>query len=193
MGIVLEDSRGRVRSDNDPDPRRAPGARSIAMMTMGKIDIAAIEGRLSPGGGDVCFRSVGIINCLAADAAQRRRFTCQAPSDSTVSVPPSEGCIRAFLDADAKAKWLPAERLRRQGSQLRRRVGGHVPHVVSPLRQRLTQLLGGTYTELVPRRENIKYTDKFENPNIPGEMHVTSHVRKVSWHGVNISRGHPGT
>jgi uncharacterized protein YndB with AHSA1/START domain len=85
---------------------------------------------------------------------------------------------RAFLEADAVAKWLPPNGFACTVHHLEARVGG--THRMS-FRNFTTgngHSFGGTYLELVPN-ERLRYTDKFDDPNMPGEMTVTVTLRKV--------------
>ncbi len=85
---------------------------------------------------------------------------------------------RAFLEADAAAKWLPPNGFTCTVHQLDARVGG--THRMS-FRNFTTgggHSFGGTYLELVPN-ERLRYTDRFDDANLPGEMTVTVTLKKV--------------
>ena len=85
---------------------------------------------------------------------------------------------RAFLEADATAKWLPPNGFVCTVHHLEARVGG--THKMS-FRNFTTgdgHSFGGTYLELVPN-ERIRYTDKFDDANLPGQMTVTISLKKV--------------
>lgn len=89
-----------------------------------------------------------------------------------------EKIYRAFLEADAVAKWLPPNGFACTVHQLEPRVGG--THRMS-FRNFTTgngHTFGGQYLELVPH-ERLRYTDTFDDPNMPGEMRVTVSLRKV--------------
>jgi len=89
-----------------------------------------------------------------------------------------EKLYRAFTEADAMAKWLPPNGFTCTVHQLEPRVGG--AHRMS-FRNFTTgngHSFGGTYHELVPN-ERLRYTDKFDDANLPGEMTVTVTFRKV--------------
>ena len=92
---------------------------------------------------------------------------------------PAERIYRAFLDADAKAKWLPPNGFTGKVHHLDAKVGGTYKMSFTNFTTGTTHAFGGTYTELVPH-ERIRYTDKFDDPNWPGEMHVTVDLKKVS-------------
>jgi uncharacterized protein YndB with AHSA1/START domain len=92
---------------------------------------------------------------------------------------PPERVYRAFLDADAKAKWLPPNGFTGKVQHLEERVGGTYKMSFTNFTTGNSHAFGGTYTELVPH-ERIRYTDKFDDPNLPGEMHVTVDLTKVS-------------
>ena len=92
---------------------------------------------------------------------------------------PSERIYRAFLDADAKAKWLPPHGFTGKVHHLDPRVGGTYKMSFTNFTTGTTHSFGGEYVELVPH-ERIRYTDKFDDPNLPGEMQVTVNFKKVS-------------
>src|SRR4029079_17714420 len=83
-----------------------------------------------------------------------------------------ERVYRAFLDADAKAKWLPPNGFTGKVHSNDARVGGSYKMSFTNFTTGSSHSFAGTYTELVPN-ELIRYTDKFDDPNLPGEMHVT--------------------
>ena len=90
-----------------------------------------------------------------------------------------EKVYRAFLEADAIAKWLPPNGFTCTVHQFEPKVGG--THRMS-FRNFTTgngHSFGGTYLELVPN-ERLRYTDKFDDANLPGEMQVTVSLKKVS-------------
>src|SRR6185436_8248167 len=73
---------------------------------------------------------------------------------------PAERVYRAFVDADAMAKWLP-------------------PHGFTGKVHQMDARVGGTFLELVPG-ERLRYTDAFDDPNLPGQMTTTVVLKKVS-------------
>jgi uncharacterized protein YndB with AHSA1/START domain len=79
---------------------------------------------------------------------------------------------RAFLDADAKAKWLPPHGFTGKVHAIDARVGGSYTMSFTNFTTGQSHSFGGTYVELVPN-ERLRYTDRFDDPNLPGEMHVT--------------------
>ncbi|HVS72857.1 MAG TPA: SRPBCC family protein [Phycisphaerae bacterium] len=85
---------------------------------------------------------------------------------------PAERVYRAFLDADAKAKWLPPNGFVGKVHASDARVGGSYKMSFTNFGTGKSHGFGGTYTELVPG-ERIRYTDRFDDPGLPGEMHVT--------------------
>ena len=90
-----------------------------------------------------------------------------------------EKLYRAFLEADAVAKWLPPNGFACTVHHLEARVGG--THKMS-FRNFTTgngHSFGGRYLELVPN-ERLRYTDKFDDANLPGEMTVTVGLKKVA-------------
>jgi len=91
---------------------------------------------------------------------------------------PAERVYKAFLDADAKARWLPPHGYTGKVHHLDPRVGGGYRMSFTNFSTGKSHSFGGKYVELTPH-ERIRYTDKFEDPNMPGEMHVTITLRKV--------------
>lgn len=91
---------------------------------------------------------------------------------------PAERVYRAFLDADAKAKWLPPHGFTGKVHHMDARVGGSHRMSFTNLSSGQSHSFGGTYVELRPG-ELIRYTDKFDDPNLPGEMRCTIELRKV--------------
>lgn len=92
---------------------------------------------------------------------------------------PPERVYRAFLDADAKAKWLPPHGFTGKVHHLDARVGGGYRMTFTNFGTGTSHSFGGTYTELVPN-ERIRYTDRFDDPNLPGGMDVEIVLRAVS-------------
>jgi len=92
---------------------------------------------------------------------------------------PVERVYRAFLDPDAMAKWLPPHGFTGKVHQSDARVGGGYRMSFTNFSSGTTHFFGGMYVELTPH-ERIRYTDKFEDPNLPGEMHVTITLRPVA-------------
>jgi uncharacterized protein YndB with AHSA1/START domain len=89
-----------------------------------------------------------------------------------------EKLYRAFLDADAKAKWLAPHGFTCKVHHLEPRVGGTYRISFTNFTTGQSHAFGGEYKELVPH-ERLRYTDKFEDPNLPGEIQVTVTLRKV--------------
>jgi uncharacterized protein YndB with AHSA1/START domain len=90
-----------------------------------------------------------------------------------------EGVYRAFLDPDAMAKWLPPNGFTGKVHQMDARVGGTHKMSFTNFTTGQSMSFGGEYLELVPN-ERIRYTDKFDDANLPGEMRVTVTLKKVS-------------
>ena len=86
---------------------------------------------------------------------------------------------RAFIDADAMAKWLPPFGFTCKVHHLEARVGGTFRMSFTNFSTGNGHAFGGTYLELVPDTL-IRYTDKFDDPNLPGEIHVTVSFKSVS-------------
>lgn len=83
-----------------------------------------------------------------------------------------ENIYKAFLDADALAKWLPPYGFTCSVQQMEARIGGHFKMSFTNFSTGNSHSFGGTYLELVPF-EKISYTDKFDDPNLAGEIQVT--------------------
>ena len=96
-----------------------------------------------------------------------------------------EKVYRAVLDADAMAKWLPPHGFTCHVEHLDARVGGTFRMSFKNFGTGHGHSFGGDYLELVPN-ERIRYTDKFDDANLPGVMNVTVNLRKVSC-GTDVS------
>jgi len=90
-----------------------------------------------------------------------------------------EKVYRAFLDADAMARWLPPHGFTGKVHHMDAKVGGAFKMSFTNFTTEKSISFGGEYLELVPY-ERIRYTDRFDDPNLPGEIHVTVNLRKVS-------------
>ena len=86
---------------------------------------------------------------------------------------------RAFLEADAMAKWLPPNGFACTVHHFEPRVGGSFRMSFRNFTTGHSHSFGGEYRELVPN-ERLHYTDRFDDPNLPGEIHVTVTLKKVS-------------
>ncbi|MEO6137935.1 MAG: SRPBCC family protein [Luteimonas sp.] len=85
---------------------------------------------------------------------------------------PPERVYRAFLDADARSKWLPPNGFTGKVHESDATVGGSYRMSFTNFSTGHTHTFGGTYVELTPN-ERIRYTDRFADPNLAGEMSVT--------------------
>jgi uncharacterized protein YndB with AHSA1/START domain len=90
-----------------------------------------------------------------------------------------EKVYRAFLDADAKAKWLAPNGFTCRVHHMDAKVGGTYKMSFTNFTTGHSHSFGGTYIELIPH-ERIRYTDRFDDPNLPGEMQTTVTMKKVS-------------
>jgi len=90
-----------------------------------------------------------------------------------------ERVYKAFLDADAMAKWLPPNGFTGKVHEMDARVGGHYKMSFTNFSTGNGHSFGGEYLEIV-ENEKIRYTDKFDDPNMPGEMETTIEIKAVS-------------
>ncbi len=91
---------------------------------------------------------------------------------------PPERIYRAFLDADAMAKWLPPHGFTGHVHSMDARVGGGYRMTFTNFSSGSSHSFASTFVELVPN-ERIRHTDTFDDPNLPGEMQTTIVLRKV--------------
>lgn len=92
---------------------------------------------------------------------------------------PPEVVYKAFLDPDAMARWLPPYGFIAKVQHMDAKVGGTFRMSFHNFRTGSGHAFGGTYLELVPG-ERLRYTDKFDDPNLAGEIVVTVNLKKVS-------------
>jgi uncharacterized protein YndB with AHSA1/START domain len=85
---------------------------------------------------------------------------------------------RAFIEADALAKWLPPNGFACTVHHLEAKVGGTFRMSFRNFTTDQSHAFGGEYVELAPG-ERVVYTDRFDDPNLPGEMRVTVALKKV--------------
>lgn len=90
----------------------------------------------------------------------------------------AERVYRAFLDADAMAKWLPPHGFTGKVHHLDAKVGGTYRMSFTNFSTGHSHAFGGTYLELVPN-QRIRHTDRFDAPNLPGEMVTTIAIAEV--------------
>ena len=90
-----------------------------------------------------------------------------------------EKVYRAFLNPEAMAKWLPPNGFTGKVHQMDAKVGGSYKMSFTNFSTGQSHSFGGTYLELVPN-ERIRHTDKFDDPNMTGEMQVAITLKKVS-------------
>jgi len=98
---------------------------------------------------------------------------------------PPERIYRAFLDADAMAKWVPPHGFTGRVHEIDVRIGGRYRMSFTNMSSGSTHSFGGEYLELVPNRR-IRHTDRFDDPNWPGQMETTVVLTPVSV-GTDIS------
>jgi uncharacterized protein YndB with AHSA1/START domain len=91
---------------------------------------------------------------------------------------PPERVFRAFTDPDAMSKWLPPHGFTGKVQHMDARAGGSYKMSFTNFTTKSIQSFGGKYIEVKPN-ELLKYVDKFDDPNMPGEMQVTVTFREV--------------
>lgn len=96
-----------------------------------------------------------------------------------------ERVYRAFIDPDAMAKWLPPNGFIGKVHHIDAKVGGTYKMSFTNFSTGHSHAFGGTYLELVPN-QRLRYSDRFDNPNLPGEMITTIELKQVSV-GVDLS------
>ena len=92
---------------------------------------------------------------------------------------PPARVYKAFIDADAMAKWLPPNGFTGRVHEMDARVGGIYRMSFTNFATGQSHAFGGRFVELVPN-ERLRYTDVFDDPNLPGEMQTTVSLAKVS-------------
>ena len=90
-----------------------------------------------------------------------------------------ERVYRAFIDADAKVKWLPPNGFTAKVHSMDARVGGRYKMSFTNFSTGSSHSFGGEYLEIVPN-ERIRYTDRFDDPNLPGVIEVTLTLKAVA-------------
>jgi uncharacterized protein YndB with AHSA1/START domain len=90
-----------------------------------------------------------------------------------------EKVYRAFLDGDAMAKWLPPNGFTGKVHHIDAKVGGTYKMSFTNFSSGKSHSFGGTFLELTPH-QLIRYTDKFDDPNMPGEIQTTITLKQVS-------------
>jgi uncharacterized protein YndB with AHSA1/START domain len=92
---------------------------------------------------------------------------------------PADRVYRAFIDADAMCKWLPPHGFTGRVHARDARVGGTYKMSFTNFNTGASHSFGGTFLELVPA-ERLRYTDAFDDPNLPGQIQTTVVLQKVS-------------
>ena len=92
---------------------------------------------------------------------------------------PAQRIYRAFLDPDAMAKWLPPHGFTGKVHHIKAEVGGTYKMSFTNLTTGNSHSFGGEFLELVPN-ERIRHTDRFDDPNLAGQMQTTVSLKKVS-------------
>jgi uncharacterized protein YndB with AHSA1/START domain len=90
-----------------------------------------------------------------------------------------EKVYRAFVDADALVKWLPPNGFTAKVHHMDAKVGGSFKMAFTNFTSGKSHSFGGEYLELTPH-ERIRYTDRFDDPNLPGVIQVTLSLKEVS-------------
>ena len=92
---------------------------------------------------------------------------------------PPERVFRAFIDPDALVKWMAPHGFTAKVHHLDAKVGGTYKMSFSNFTTGTSQSFGGTYHEIMPN-QLLRYTDQFEDPNLPGQIEVTIQLHPVS-------------
>ncbi len=92
---------------------------------------------------------------------------------------PPERVYKAFIEPEAKVKWLPPNGFTGKVHHCDPRVGGSYRMSFTNFTTGSSHSFGGTYVEMIPG-ERLRYTDRFDDPNLPGEMQVTITFKKVA-------------
>jgi uncharacterized protein YndB with AHSA1/START domain len=116
--------------------------------------------------------------------AQQKHGETASPMPNTVQFhlvlrTTPERLYRAFIDPDAMAKWLPPNGFTGKVHHMDPRVGGTYKMSFTNFTSGKSHSFGGEYLELVPH-ERLRWTDRFDDPNLPGEMTTTVRLNKVS-------------
>lgn len=90
-----------------------------------------------------------------------------------------ERVYKAFVDADAMAKWMPPNGFTGKVHHMEAKVGGTFRMSFTNFTTGKSHSFGGEYLELTPH-ERVRYTDRFDDPNLPGEIQMTATFKKVS-------------
>jgi len=91
---------------------------------------------------------------------------------------PAERVYRAFIDAEAQAKWLPPHGFTCKVHHLEAKVGGTFRMSFANFTNGKSHAFSGEYLELVPN-QRLRYTDRFDDPNLPGEIRVTVDLKQT--------------
>lgn len=95
-----------------------------------------------------------------------------------IAAPPKK-VFKAFTDADAIASWLPPYGFTAKVQEMNVKTGGHYKMSFSNFSTGNSHSFGGEYIEIIPD-QLLKYTDRFDDPDLPGEMITTIQLRPVS-------------
>jgi uncharacterized protein YndB with AHSA1/START domain len=125
----------------------------------------------------VTVRSTNIQNAAVAILSRRSSVPNTIRLHRVLRAKP-ERVYRAFLDPDAMPKWLPPHGFTGKVHHLDARVGGTYKMSFTNFTSGKSHSFGGEYLELVPN-ERIRHTDRFDDPNMPGEMQVTIALKPV--------------
>ena len=90
-----------------------------------------------------------------------------------------ERVYKAFIDPDAMSKWLPPNGFTGKVHEMDARIGGSYKMSFTNFSTGNSHSFGGAFVEMVPN-ERLVYTDKFDDPNLPGEMRTTVTIKQVS-------------
>jgi len=122
-------------------------------------------------------RDVALVRCNSEILTTKNMSTNTIKLHRVLRAKP-ERVYRAFIDPDAMAKWLPPNGFTGKVHQMDAKVGGIYKMSFTNFTTGKSHSFGGKYLELTPH-QRLRYTDKFDDPNLPGEMITTISLREI--------------
>ena len=124
------------------------------------------------------YQNISVENTLIVYCSKNNMSTNTVNLHRVLAAKP-EKIYRAFLEPDAMAKWLPPNGFTCRVHHMQAKVGGTYKMSFTNFTTEKTMSLGGEYRELVENKR-LRFTDNFDDPNLPGEIQVTVDLKKVS-------------